>query len=492
MDHRDADPAPQLEEAPDENPVAAMVEEEDTKAPAQAKAGPDSKGTRFPQVPEGVPDYRPELAAYYPGRTPAIFVHPDRVDFKVNVGGHRGIEKVDEYQNPFTPGHSFALSHALRTWFKHRPGEIPLVFVNSGTYAPLEIGGGNQWRSAYSPHGNRVGAWLRTSRRRPATIRGVHVHGNRGGVDGFALEEFDLTNPGTSRYRYEVALGHTHGRVALLNCEFDSEDWSAWGGGSGKVGGAMSSVRLHGSCSPIIVGCDLGSATEHGIYDQNIGVDGRDCWYVENRTEHTGRTSVQVTSRAMQANSKGQIFGGPPGTGNLYLTGHWAELVDVSGGGGSAITVAGFGGKLIHIEDVYIGDGDAGALAVWGSAGHGIHSYSGGQYLGAFGSGMVWTPEVASKMACTPQNAAADPDGSLIASMRDQGFHTQRLVVKGFESYMPAGARLQAAVSGVELFEHQGIDIKNGDALRLDVKPYGGPQRNGKVVDLGSINPTTK
>ncbi len=344
------------------------------------------------------------------------------------------------------PGGSFPLIKALKNAV---PGSDPVIgiygkIIQGGN--GMQIGAGDSDFKAYVAHWGPVPMRFSVVGMTPdATIQqfGVRNRMNNGTIHG-GVEDARFENL-TIESKYTECVGgpkgETFGLLRFYNCTFRPSDASLNSGGYYGLGYKWG-VRIRALGRYDFRNCSFWPVLEHAIYIDSPQGDS-----IFSGIDHNGstRTAIQIVNRAFDTNNTAPFENGtqvpqPPGHGRLLIEN--VTIRQLTGDGGSGITVAGFLGD-IWIRDITAVDGGPfqGAIVVYADASehHGAYLYTG-------------------------------LDGGLYA--------TRSVTIEGVHVDLPAADRAHVAISGVEFVRIGDFSIAgNRTAVTLD-SIYGSPQLN--------------
>lgn len=344
------------------------------------------------------------------------------------------VKTTNRYGQPL----SNPLAEALRN---ARPGD---VIGCRGALPGVSIGGGNPNHDyvAYWPNGlpiQDVAVVTDDGAPQQASISGLTIASDLGGIEGLSFWGLDLRNKSYSRSPVLVAMGHRTGKLAVLSCAFVPEDPNAWNGW-----GKMWGVRAHGLLDALeLIDNDCGDGQEHPVcYTDNLGWrTGRRSRIMYNRVgpRGGGRTCIQLTNRQQS---------GPSGGGVWDVESNDLRVVDA--GGGYAITIVGNPNSVRVKNNRIHGDGNHGGIVFWSDSGHGLYK-------------------------------------------TEDGFTTGLAMLEGNSIQMPKGEYPHVALSGCREVQILGEFLIQGTKTCFDLwNSYGGPIDNGSVKFIGQLPPLSQ
>jgi len=327
---------------------------------------------------------------------------------------------------------AWALRHAA-------PGEVIGLQGDHSESAPI-IGGGK-------PGAARAVVWAERGPVRDVTVTGldpdfgttlggVSFRDDGGGWDGLRFHNLTFVNAKGARSPVMVDQRCRGGSIWLTSCRFKRAPKNTTFGGLG----AKWWIRAHGGCALYVYDVDVEfAAQEHFLYIDNaeelvvVNCHNR----IAGGKPNFGRTFIQHATRADSSRP-------PPAWRGIYLENVTARGIDVSAGGGSAITVAGYPGT-VHLKDVR-------------GLGH-----TGGQHASA-GFLAVWAPE-----------------GQNSLFLDDRGFAVQHLILEDVVGVYPEASRPAIMISGVGETDVYGGWLSGQQGIFEYDSRYGGMPSSGDV-----------
>ena len=352
-------------------------------------------------------------------------------------------------------GGSFPLIVALKNAV---PGSDPVI----GVYGRItqggngmQIGAGDSDFKAYVAHWGSVPMRFSVVGMTPdATIQqfGVLNVMNNGTVHG-GVEDARFENL-TIEAKYNSCVGgpkgHVFGLLRFYNCTFRPSDANLASGAHYGFGYKWG-VRIRALGRYDFRNCSFWPVLEHAIYvDSPQG----DSYFVG--IDHNGstRTAIQIVNRAFDTVNTGPYELGtqvpqPPGHGRLLIED--VTIRQLTGDGGSGITVAGF------LGDVWIRN---------------ITAVDNGPFQGVV---VVYTE-------------ASEHHGAYFYTGLDGGLYSTRSVtIENINIDLPMADRSHVAISGVEFVRIRDFSIAGSrTAITLD-SSYGAPQLNNRLCVIDGV-----
>ena len=353
------------------------------------------------------------------------------------------------------PGGGFPLIVALKNAV---PGSNPVIgifgrIIQGGN--GMQIGAGDSDSKAYVAHWGPVPMRFSVVGMTPdATIQqfGVLNAMNNGTVHG-GVQDARFENL-TIESKYNSCVGgpkgHVFGLLRFYNCTFRPSD-ASFASGAHYGFGYKWGVRIRSLGRYDFRNCSFWPVLEHAVYvDSPQG----DSYFVG--IDHNGstRTAIQIVNRAFDTHNTGPFELGtqvpqPPGHGRLLIED--VTIRQLTGDGGSGITVAGF------LGDVWIRD---------------ITAVDNGPFHGVV---VVYT-------------AASEHHGAYFYTGLDEGLYSTRSVtIENVNIDLPMADRSHVAISGVEFVRIRNFSIAGSrTAITLD-SSYGAPQLNNRLCVIDGV-----